>query len=341
MICRRAAKRNVRQTTMSSKNRISIIEAMRGLASIGVALFHFSSQMTTEIPRLLHSVGWLGVDVFFVISGFVIPLSLYGTGYHIRNFPKFFLRRVVRLEPPYLMSIGLTLLLWHLSTMVPGFQGADPYYSLAQITFHMFYAIPLTDYSWINPVYWSLAYEFVFYIAVGLLFSSLINRPIELTVISIAVFVAIFFYLETKFDVRTIEFGAGVLIMRFSIDVEQRVRAGLWIGASLALIFWFGGLMIGVVVLLAASAILFLREVHCGWLAFFVGGMSYSLFLTHVPIGGRVVNLGRRFGEGAVYDIVLIIVALAISGLFALLFARFVEGPALRTSRRIIIGSRT
>ena len=111
---------------MGIKNRISIIEAMRGAASIGVALYHFSGQMTSEIPKLLHSVGWLGVDVFFVISGFVIPLSLYDKGYSVRSFPNFLLRRLVRLEPPYLFSIALTLLLWHLSAMSPGFQFARP-----------------------------------------------------------------------------------------------------------------------------------------------------------------------------------------------------------------------
>ena len=322
---------------MSVSTRISIIEAMRGIASIGVALFHFSSQMTSEIPKLLHSVGWLGVDIFFVISGFVIPLSLHGKGYSVRSFPNFLLKRLVRLEPPYLASIGLTLLLWHLSAMSPGFQGWYPDYSIAQIAFHLFYAIPLTSYSWINPVYWSLAYEFVFYIAAGLLFSSLIARPIEVTVLTIAAFAAAYFFMELSIDVRVLEFGVGVLLMRFSVDVAQCVRIGLWIGACLALIFWFGALMTGVVVLLTSSAILFLREIQCGKLAFFVGGISYSLFLTHVAIGGRVVNLGRRFGEGAMYDIVVIAIALAISILFAVLFARFIEGPALRASRRIAI----
>ena len=324
---------------MGIKNRVSIIEAMRGAASIGVALFHFSGQMTSEIPKLLHSVGWLGVDVFFVISGFVIPLSLYDKGYSVRSFPNFLLRRLVRLEPPYLLSIALTLLLWHLSAMSPGFEGGRPDYSIAQIAFHLFYAIPLTNYPWINPVYWSLAYEFVFYIAVGILFSSLISRPIEVTVLTIAGFSATFFYMESNIDARVVEFGVGVLLMRCSVDVAYCWRIWFWISACLALIFWFGGLMTGVVVFLASGAILFLRDVQCGKLAFFVGGISYSLFLTHVTIGGRVVNLGKRFGEGAIHDIVVMVIALATSILFAVLFARFVEGPALRTSRKIAISA--
>src|ERR1700692_4818611 len=72
--------------TTCSDRRISIIEALRGLAAVAVALFQFSGGLTSPIPNFLHSIGWLGVDVFFVISGFVIPLSLYGRGYMLRDF---------------------------------------------------------------------------------------------------------------------------------------------------------------------------------------------------------------------------------------------------------------
>jgi peptidoglycan/LPS O-acetylase OafA/YrhL len=49
--------------------------------------------------------GYLGVDVFFVISGFVIPYSLWGREYSLRQFPRYMIRRAVRLEPPYLASV--------------------------------------------------------------------------------------------------------------------------------------------------------------------------------------------------------------------------------------------
>jgi len=320
---------------MKSATRISVVEAMRGVASIGVALFHFSGQLVSRIPELLHSIGWLGVDVFFVISGFVIPLSLYGRDYRLREFPRFLLRRLVRLEPPYLISIVLVILLWHLSTMAPGFQGTAPNYSLAQIAFHLFYVIPLTSYSWLNPAYWSLAYEFVFYIIVGLTFSTLVNRKIEFTIFVIAVVAAVCFYLKNTFDVRVLEFAVGILIMRFVVDKAERTRIAAWIIACLILVFWAGGLMIGSAVLLAAVAILFFREVQFGQWAIFIGGISYSLYLTHVVIGGRVINFGRRFGEGTLYEIALVAAALCVSILFAVLFARWIEGPATRASRKV------
>jgi hypothetical protein len=107
-------------STSSFMKRISVVEAMRALASISVALFHFCSQLYSTGAQLVTSYGWLGVDVFFVISGFVIPLSLYGRTYGLRDFPSFFLRRLVRLEPAYLVSIAAVVVLQYASSVALG-----------------------------------------------------------------------------------------------------------------------------------------------------------------------------------------------------------------------------
>ena len=162
--------------------RISVVEAMRALASISVALFHFCNQLYSTGAQLVASYGWLGVDVFFVISGFVIPLSLYGRRYGVRDFPSFLLRRLVRLEPAYLVSIAAVVVLQYASSVAPGFRGQMPDYSFPQLASHLLYLVPLTNYDWLLPVYWSLAYEFVFYVTVGLTFSYLIGRSVAVTV---------------------------------------------------------------------------------------------------------------------------------------------------------------
>src|SRR5215469_10894654 len=210
---------------MRGRARIPIIELMRGLASISVALFHFSGQLSSGISKVLTSYGWLGVDVFFVISGFVIPLSLYGNGYTISDFPRFMLRRLVRLEPPYLVSIALGILLWHASNMAPGFQGTAPSYSAGQVASHLFYAIPLTGYEWLSPVYWSLAYEFVFYIVAGLCFCALLERRIFWTVLLAGAVSFVLFTLQSGFNFRPLEFLVGSLIMRFAVEDERRIEA--------------------------------------------------------------------------------------------------------------------
>lgn len=321
--------------TKPASARYSNIEALRGVASIGVALFHFSGQMHSAIAVVFQSVGWLGVDVFFVISGFVIPLSLYGRHYRLRDFSHFMLRRLVRLEPPYLVSIVLVLLLGYLSTLSPLFRGAGLDFSFGQIASHLFYAIPLTSYPWLSPVYWSLAYEFVFYILVGLTFAFLIGRDVEFTMLATALVAAASFYAFGQFDVRILEFAVGILLMRIAVAQAHRLRLGLWLAACLAAVFFTGGMATGGAVLFATAVIFFLREVEFGRWAYFVGGISYSLYLVHTTIGGRVVNLGMRFGGGPLYELFLIAAALAVSILFSMLFARWIERPARLASHRI------
>lgn len=317
--------------------KILSIEALRGFASVSVALFHFSGQMTTSIPQIIHAYGWLGVDIFFVISGFVIPLSLMGRDYHVAQFPSFMARRLVRLEPPYIASIILGIVLWHASTLAPGFQGDAPTYSISQIAFHLFYLIPLTDYSWLNPVFWTLAYEFVFYILVGLTFPFLISRPVEYTAAFGLAILGAKYFSSSALDVKVLEFLFGTLLMRLTVESNQKTKTFVILVLCLILIFMLGGPKIGVAVLIAAVVIAAFRNFKLGKWAIFLGAISYSLYLTHVPVGGRVINLGRRFGSGASYEVLLLCAALATSLIFAWLFYHLIEKPALKASRQIVL----
>ncbi len=308
-----------------------------------MACYHFSGPLDSGIAHVIGSFGWLGVDVFFVISGFVIPLSLYGTDYRIRQFPSFLLRRLVRLEPPYLASIALTILLWHLSTLLPGLLGSPPPYTLAQVGFHLFYLIPLTSYEWLSPPYWSLAYELVFYIAVGLTFSIFIARRAELTAVLIVVVAAVASGLQGRFGLdglltaRVLEFGVGILLMRVIVDGPGRfvVNATL-LALCIVATGCLGGWALGITVGGTAVTIFAFREAELGRWAYLVGGCSYSLYLTHTSIGGRVVNLAKGWAAGSEAGaVVTILLALAVSFSFAMLFAYCVETPSRRLAHRL------
>jgi peptidoglycan/LPS O-acetylase OafA/YrhL len=270
-----------------------------------------------------------------VISGCVIPLSLYGKDYRLRDLPSFMLRRLVRPEPPYFTSIVLVLVLWHVSTLIPGFGGQAPTYSALQVASHLFYLIPLTHYEWLSPVYWSLAYEFVFYITVGLTFSFLIHRNVAVTACLAFVVFGISFAIWGAPDVRILEFLIGALLMRAIVNDERCVEALFWLGGSVAIIFFFDAVATGVTVAFAASSIFFLRGTEFGRFAAFLGSISYSLYLIHGPIGGRVVNLLKRFGQGAPYELFIVAAALLVSLAAAVLFHHLVERPSLTMSRKI------
>jgi peptidoglycan/LPS O-acetylase OafA/YrhL len=67
------------------------------------------------------------------------------------------------------------------------------------------------------------------------------------------------------------------------------------------------------------------------WLA----TISYSLYLVHVPIDGRVVNLGSRFVETPLQELGLSVLALAVSLFAAWLFHIAIERPSLKWARSI------
>ncbi len=73
------------------------------------------------------------------------------------------------------------------------------------------------------------------------------------------------------------------------------------------------------------------RVAAIAWL----GAISYSLYLLHVPVGYRVMNMIRRLSDGELEPTLTIVAALAASIAGAALLHRLVEQPSLRFAARI------
>jgi peptidoglycan/LPS O-acetylase OafA/YrhL len=103
--------------------------------------------------KILGSYGFLGIAVFFGISGFMIPLSMTRSGY---SPAKFILRRLVRLEPVYLVSVALVIFS---AIILSPFNGVPipPGLSWSALL-HVAYIAPWFETAWLNPVYWSPRY---------------------------------------------------------------------------------------------------------------------------------------------------------------------------------------
>src|ERR1700752_4265459 len=145
------------------------IDVLRGLAALCVAYFHFTCGNPTflnegSLLKISGGYGYLGVTVFFVISGFVIPLAMDRRGYQFpRDALDFGLRRIIRLEPAYLCSIMIALVLGIISAILPFTNATMPSASTFDVALHAAYLAPWFEVPWILPVYWSLAIEFQFY----------------------------------------------------------------------------------------------------------------------------------------------------------------------------------
>src|ERR1700761_6863297 len=122
------------------EKRLPTLDALRGLAALSVMWFHFTKHMIpsigTGVVYTSGRYGWLGVEVFFVISGFVIPYAMHRAGYTISCYGKFLLKRITRLDPPYLLSIVFIIAYQYVLTRRSSYQGPPFQISLSQVLCH-------------------------------------------------------------------------------------------------------------------------------------------------------------------------------------------------------------
>ncbi len=171
-----------------TKEHVQFLDPLRGLAILSVFLFHSLGEAyrLNQLPwdhwlrsfavpasflaLLPATFGWLGVAVFFVVSGFCIHLS------HLRSsagdWRGFFVRRFFRLYPPYLLAVIFFGVFFPL-TRAPIAEGRG----LGQMGSHLFLVNNLfaaADLG-INPSFWSIAVEVQLYLLYPLLLA-LVSR---------------------------------------------------------------------------------------------------------------------------------------------------------------------
>ena len=322
---------------MSQKSeRIAVIEQLRGIASLSVCWFHLTNQYGDWVSRT-GALGWLGVEAFFVISGFVIPLSLAldWKTFGARAVPGFLARRLIRIEPPYLISILLVVGLNALAALSPLFAGQAPTVPNAQILLHAAYLIPFTEYEWLQPVYWTLAFEFLFYLVVGLCIPLFVSRRAGLLGWCYVVFLGVIAggFVSPLFAL----FGMGLLVFRAREDLDRPGLATLGIALTAAAMVPGGAVAQAIVGSLTACIILLQRCSQgvpglVGRVLDNLGKISFSLYLLHVPVGGKVVNLGQRWLTSPEEHFALSAIALGTSLLAAAFFWRLVEQPCLKAA---------
>lgn len=105
-----------RRYAIPASGHLPALDGLRGVAILSVIVFHFTRQPdATWLDALYTGVaksGWLGVDLFFVLSGFLITRILLATKAKPHYFRNFYARRALRIFPVYyLYLLGVTVLL--------------------------------------------------------------------------------------------------------------------------------------------------------------------------------------------------------------------------------------
>jgi exopolysaccharide production protein ExoZ len=147
---------------MNNNNKIDSLQAMRGFAATCVMFFHGTQIIQRETGyTYLHNIfmgGFMGVDIFFVLSGFIIFYTSRPESFDAGTFLK---RRFVRVYPIYwLVTIGLIVI--YLMSPSPG----QEYKSSFTVILNSFTLFPQKQY--VLGVAWTLTYEIIFYLVFAL-----------------------------------------------------------------------------------------------------------------------------------------------------------------------------
>ncbi|MFF0293541.1 acyltransferase family protein [Kitasatospora sp. NPDC004614] len=349
--------------TPAARPRLYVLDGLRLIASLGVVAFHWTGvdihpNVWAGTPRALmptiHSIGsygWLGVQLFFLISGFVICMSCWG-----KSPRAYFSSRVVRLFPAYWIGVLLTTAVvnyW------PTARTDRKPMSVSDVLTNLTMLERPLGVTEADGVYWTLWIELRFYIvfaimvAVGLTYRRLVAFCMiwtTLVVISANVDSPLFGYLVQPQDAPY--FIAGIvlyLIYRFGANpLLLGMVVFEWLIAQNRLHITQGGyeyevhhaLSWPVMATLSGAAFLVMLGVAMGafnsirwkWLTV-AGALTYPVYLLHQEIGWAMIRLARHQGIGHKTTLLLcLIFILALSWVVH----RYGERPLSKLLKRLM-----
>ena len=340
------------------------IQYLRGLAALLVLASHALLYPLVERELAFSRLGWLGVILFFVISGFIMVVV---TGEGRFSATAFLRRRFIRIVPMYwgatLIAAGLALLAPHLfKTTV---------YDAGQLMLSLLFVPFFNPVSGgIHPLYklgWTLNYEVFFYVCfAALAFLGARSRVIWLTVAfaSLAVLGVLFqpqpaipqFY--TSFMPLAFCAGAWLGLATLTGHAGALSHIGVWVAVILALLGLVEGFLVdrgglledgmafigfatfaSMLVLLAVRLERSLPRVA---LLELIGDASYSIYLVHIYEVAVLAGLAFTLLNPAdIWADYLVAAASLVGGTVAgVLVYRFVEQPVLRLANGLFGGRR-
>lgn len=333
--------------TNIAQPRLRGIDSLRGLAAIAVVLFHYTSGYEFNFGRSGSGLffylpkGCFGVQLFFLISGFVILRTLERT-HDLRSFA---IARFARLYPPFFVCATFTL------TVIGRTHGHLASLNAKAIAINYTMLAQLVGVQFIDPSYWTLTYEVLFYAGAALIWFQLRpQRRLEVPCLiwlgcSLVGHLVKGIYKHhrmcTLIDVDYANlFVLGMMLYYFSQGFRSRLTIPTF-GAAL-LMALIPPEINGVGVVLSRAVFLALIASFCGciWLAadarigfldlrplVFLGEISYSLYLIHQIVGFAIIH--AFLGAGWEPNVAVIATVALVVGLAASLRV-FVEKPAER-----------
>jgi len=337
--------------------RLQALDLLRLVAVLGVVLFHYGFRgpagadvAAAALPELssFARYGFLGVPVFFVISGFVIAYSAEG-----RTATGFAIARFARIYPCFIFCMTLTFV----AVLLLG----PPHFftTPAQWAANLLLASPALRQPYMDSAYWSLVVEATFYGWVAILIAAgVFRKRIDIVIL---LWLCISILNELTVDSRAVEvvfladdsgfFATGILIYEFyrgRRDATLRALLALSIATAIFQAIhnlgWLRGrtgepfddcvvaaiCLLSILIIMGATRIRSLPIPASAVLA--IGGMTYPMYLLHQQLGYTVFY---RIGP---IDRPAILVAAIVFWVAVLSWAvwRFVERPAQRWTKQTL-----
>jgi peptidoglycan/LPS O-acetylase OafA/YrhL len=313
------------------------LDAFRGIAALAVVLFHLTGYVVKwghfgDFP-FYFTLGERGVQLFFLVSGFVIYFTLEKSS----TLTDFAFSRFSRLYPTYWASLALwalfTVAVLHKKLWITGF-------AVNGTMLQKFVGVQDLD-----VVYWTLAIELVFYVWMGLVFATGQMKHIVavcLGWLTLAFawgiarkFVEVTEWLDTYAILKHIPyFAAGIMFRRIQTD-KWRLSYVAVLGLALVDNAIIRGLPEVLTSLCLFSVFALAISGKMKWLAnpvlIWLGAISYPLYVTHRNMGYETLQILHDHGVPSLVSVpVVLIGALALASAITYLFER----PAMELLRR-------
>ena len=318
---------------MDKKKRLNSLQVIRALSAIMIVGHHVSLYMNDASLPILNKIffnGWVGVDVFLVLSGFILYYTSYKKIGQKDQCKEFLLKRLSRIYPVYWIVLSAVLIVW------PSYFGTR---FMMKDIIKSYLLVPQTKLL-ILGVTWFLSYIVFFY----LIFAILIyfNKKISYSLItvwfigvllnSIGVIHSTSFYINFIFSNHFIEIIVGCLIaVSFIRKPIKKPILSLLIGSIIFILTFYQiingsilrssteskflfSLAVGLIILGCAShEVTHNLDFPKSVLA--IGDASYAIFLTHFNILTFTNLLNKRLGFHSIVEFLYHTIILIVLGI--------------------------
>jgi peptidoglycan/LPS O-acetylase OafA/YrhL len=329
-----------------------LVQVLRAIAAEMVVVFHATTLLHVHDSRDFRAWhnGVTGVDIFFVISGFVMMISTTPLLHSPNPARTFFARRVERLAPMYWLATT-TKVLALLAVPTLAVVGLGRWWHV--LASYLFFPTrsPVGAYGSILAVGWTLIFEMFFYILFAIVLATRLPRLPALAPVLILMafgwtipFVARHGTLHFYANTMQLEFLYGMALaacIPFVRKIPAPLAMLLAIAGFLPLLLWhspamilWGGILWGIPALAVVTAAVALESPFGArtpkWLLE-IGDASYSIYLVHGFVVPVVCILFARYGSRGPYVLPLaLIVSIIVATLAGDLVYRLIERPIMQ-----------